>query len=91
MNTTGFPPDGRDHYRERKEYGNRHAIFERGAEWGTAHYDEYNAIDFPNGTFNHAARYTSEKTGVSETAAKVVLVAIGLIAVGLIASALRRR
>jgi hypothetical protein len=62
INTSGFPPDGKEHYRELKQYGNRHAIFELGAEWGSVHLDQYNATDFPSGTLNHLAKFANEKT-----------------------------
>lgn len=81
FNSTGLPPDGKEHFRERKEYGNRHAIFERGAQWGTVHVDDHNATDFPVGTVNHLAKYTSERTGMPEAVAKAGI-ALGAIYLG---------
>lgn len=74
VNSTGLPPDGREHFRELKQYGNRHVVFERNAEWGQIHIDEYNATDFPVRTVNHLAKYTNEKTGVPENLAKAAIV-----------------
>jgi hypothetical protein len=78
INSTGLPPDGRQHFRERAQYGNRHAVFEPGADWGIVHLDEHNATDFPVGTLNHAAKYANEKTGVSEPLAKVLIAGAAL-------------
>lgn len=76
--TTGFPPDGKEHFRELKRYGNRHAVFERGSIWGMVHQDLYNALDFPVGTLNHLAKYTHEKTGISESVAKIGITALAV-------------
>jgi hypothetical protein len=76
MNTTGFPPDGREHFRELSQYGNRHAVLERGADWGIIHHDQYNPTDFPVGTLNHLAKYANEKTGVPEMMARVGIAAL---------------
>jgi hypothetical protein len=78
MNTSGLPQDGKQHYRELKQYGNRHAIFEPGAEWGIVHIDQHNATDFPTGTLNHLAKFANEKTGIPESAAKIGIVLLGL-------------
>ena len=77
VNSTGLPPDGREHFRERKAYGNRHAVFEVGAEWGTVHVDEHNATDFPAGTVNHGAKWMNEQTGVPEGLAKLAIILLG--------------
>jgi len=77
-NTTGFPPDGKEHFRELKQYGNRHAVFERGGTFGMVHCDQYNALDFPVGTLNHLAKYTNEKTGISENAARIGIAALAI-------------
>lgn len=58
--------DGKEGFREVEPYGNRHAVFEQGAEWGEVHYDQYNATTFPHGTVNHLAKWGNEQTGVSE-------------------------
>jgi len=68
--------DGREEFREKPEYGNGHAIFELGSEWGEYHIDEHNALDFPQGTLNHTALYVNEQTGIPQTAAKLGIVAI---------------
>jgi hypothetical protein len=91
IDTSVFAFDGKEHFRERKEYGNRHAIFEKGASMGTVHIDEHNATDVPVGTFNHVAKYTHEKTGIPEAAAKVALGGLALFALFTVAKALARR
>lgn len=78
LNTTGFPPDGREHFRELRAYGNRHAIFAPGSEWGIVHSDEHNATDFPFGTFNHLTHYVSERTGIP----------VGLVKLGMLGASL---
>ncbi|MGI0016260.1 MAG: hypothetical protein ACREBU_22800 [Nitrososphaera sp.] len=78
INTSGLPPDGKEHYRELRQYGNRHAILEPGAECGTVHFDQYNATDFPSGTLNHLAKFANEKTGIPEGAAKLGLTLLAL-------------
>lgn len=74
VNSTGLPPDGREHFRGLKQYGNRHSVFERNTEWGQIHIDEHNATDFPVGTVNHLAKYTNEKTGAPKNLAKAAIV-----------------
>ena len=64
MDTSGVRSDSREEYRERKEFGNRHTIFEKGSLFGEVHYDKYNATDFPVGTVQHVSQYTEEKTGI---------------------------
>ncbi|MEO9306699.1 MAG: hypothetical protein ABI342_00125 [Nitrososphaera sp.] len=58
--------DGKEGFREVEKYGNRHAVFEQGAEWGEVHYDQYNATTFPPGTVNHLAKWGHEQTGINE-------------------------
>ncbi len=65
-------------FREKKEFGNRHAIFDIGVEIGEVHADVYNALDFPIGTVNHVAKWMNEKFGINETVARVGLYAIGI-------------
>ena len=81
VETSYLRGDNKEEFRERKEFGNRHAIFERGSEWGEVHDDEYNATDFPSGTLMHAANYTEEKTGIPKGLAAFGLV-LGLGYVG---------
>ena len=70
--------DEKEEYRERPQYGNQHAIFENDSEWGYVHTDKHNATDFPNGTLDHASLYVNEQTGISETIAKIGIIAISL-------------
>lgn len=70
--------DEKQEFREKKQYGNRHVVFNPGAVWGTIHYDKYNATDFPVGTIQHTSKYTEEKTGIPEG-----LVTLGIVAVSL--------
>ena|SRR5438128_11767564 len=65
-NTSYLRGDNKEEFRERKEFGNRHAVFDKGALWGEVHYDEHNATDFPAGTVKHASKYTEEKTGIPQ-------------------------
>ncbi|MGH9877630.1 MAG: hypothetical protein ACRD5H_08325, partial [Nitrososphaerales archaeon] len=58
------------------QYGNRHAVFEQGANWGIIHHDQYNPTHFPVGTLYHLAKYANEKTGIPEIAARVGIVAL---------------
>ena len=76
MNTSDIRSDNKKEYRERKEFGNRHVIFENGALYGIVHHDKYNATDFPVGTVQHVSKYTEEKTGIPAG-----LVTFGIIAV----------
>ena len=76
MNTSGVRSDSKEEYRERKEFGNRHAIFEKGSLFGEVHHDKYNATDFPVGTVQHVSNYTEEKTGIPAG-----LVTLGIVAV----------
>ena len=64
MNTSDVRSDSKEEYRERKQFGNRHVIFEKGVLFGEVHHDKYNATDFPVGTVQHVSNYTEEKTGI---------------------------
>jgi len=66
-NTSYFRPDGKIEYRERKEYGNGHAVFDNeNSLWGELHTDKFNALNFPIGTIRHIGQYVEEKTGIPE-------------------------
>jgi len=82
VNTSGVRSDGKEEYREIKEYGNRHVIFKNGALYGTTHHDKHNATDFPVGTVQHISKYTEEKTGIPAG-----LVTIGIVATTVAVSA----
>lgn len=58
--------DGNVEYREKKEFGNRHAVFEGGSLVGDVHVDKFNATDVPIGTIRHVSNYIEEKTGIPE-------------------------
>lgn len=79
MKTSIIRTDGLEEFREKPEFGNRHVIFELDSDWGEIHYDEYNALDFPNGTLDHLAKYTEEKTNIPEKWAKGGLILGGLL------------
>jgi hypothetical protein len=66
--------DGKEEFREKAKYGNRHAVFVKGALLGEIHYDKYNATDIPVGTINHASNYVEEKTSIPKG-----LVALGIV------------
>jgi len=64
FHTSYLRGDGKEEFREKVQFGNRHAVFVRGEELGEVHDDEHNATDVPVGTIMHAAKYTEEKTGI---------------------------
>lgn len=67
INTSYLRSDGKIEYREKKEYGNRHVVFDSiYSKWGEVHTDKFNATDFPIGTVRHASNYVEEKTGIPE-------------------------
>lgn len=81
IDTSIVRSDGKIEYRQRPTFGNHHAVFDKNSEWGTEHTDEFNALDFPNGTLNHLSRYTEEKTGIPHDIAKVGII-LGSILIG---------
>ena len=64
--------DGKEGFREVEPYGNRHVVFDYGAELGYVHDDQYNATSFPKGTVNHIAKWANEKTGINENLARLL-------------------
>lgn len=80
INTSGLRLDGKTEYRERKEYGNRHAVFDNGAYWGEVHYDKHNATDIPVGTTKHFSNYVEEKTGIPQGLVTLATIGISLYA-----------
>ena len=83
-NTSFLRTDGKIEYREKAEFGNRHAVFENGSYVGDMHTDRFNATDVPVGMVRHAGNYVEEKTGIPEPLATlgIVLVGIGVAYVG---------
>ena len=81
METSYISFDEKREFRERSNFGNSHVVFDKNSEWGTEHTDEFNALDFPNGTLNHLSRYTEEKTGIPHDIAKVGII-LGSILIG---------
>lgn len=78
-NTSNYRLDGKIEYREKKEYGNRHAVFDSiYSEWGEVHIDEFNATNFPIGTVRHVSKYVEEKTGIPEW---LISIATGALAI----------
>jgi len=73
IDTSLFAADGREHFREKKQFGNRHAVFDKGSDRGTVHYDQYNATDFPTGTVNHLANFMSQRTGANEDLGRIAI------------------
>jgi len=52
QDTSFIRTDVKQEFRERQQFGNRHAIFNTPQdEWGEVHYDEHNALDFSK--WNH--------------------------------------
>lgn len=78
VDTTYLRSDDKTEYREKKEYGDRHAIFDNGAYWGDFHYDQHNATDVPVGTVKHFSNYVEEKTGLPQGLVTIATVALGL-------------
>ena len=66
IDTSFARADGKIEYREKKAFGNRHAVFENGARIGGVHIDSYNATDVPEGTIKHISNYAEEKTGIPQ-------------------------
>ena len=78
MDTSFFRSDGKQEFRERVNFGNRHVVFDVNSQCGEVHNDKHNVTDFPNGTLNHAALYTNEQTGIPEDVAKIGIVGLAL-------------
>jgi hypothetical protein len=72
--------EGKEVFREKKQFGNRHAIFEINSEIGMVHNDLYNATDVPFGTVNHIAKWSNEKFGINEDLARLLVWGIGIYA-----------
>lgn len=81
VNTTFARFDGKTEFRERPAFGNRHAVFNKNSKWGIVHFDEFNALEFPNGTVDHLSRYAEEKTSIPHDIAKAGII-IGSILIG---------
>ena len=71
--------DGKREFRERPQFGNVHVIFLKDSEWGNEHVDDFNALDFPNGTLDHFAKYTEEKTTIPHNIAKLGVVFVAIV------------
>ena len=80
VDTSYLRSDDKIEYREKKKYGDRHAVFDNGAYWGEVHYDQYNATDVPVGTVNHFSNYVEEKTGLPQGLVTLATVGLGLYA-----------
>ncbi|MCV0392761.1 MAG: hypothetical protein K5790_05635 [Nitrosopumilus sp.] len=80
INTTALRSDDKIEYREKKEFGNRHVVFENGAFWGDIHYDQFNATDFPVGTVKHFSNYVEEKTGIPQGLVTLATIGVSLYA-----------
>lgn len=78
VNTTALRSDGKIEYREKKEFGNRHVVFEKDAFWGNVHYDQYNATDIPVGTVKHFSNYVEEKTGIPQGLVTLAIIGVSL-------------
>jgi len=78
VDTSYLRQDSKTEYREKKEYGNRHAIFKKASTIGIIHTDKYNATNFPVETVRHFSKYIEEKTGMPEI---VTSIAIGVLVV----------
>jgi len=80
VDTSYLCSDDKIEYREKKEFGDRHAVFDNGASWGDIHYDKYNATDVPVGTVKHFSNYVEEKTGIPQGLVTLATIAVGLYA-----------
>jgi len=79
IDTSFIRLDEKEEFRERPQFGNRHAIFSKNSNWGSVHVDNHNAIDFPTGTLDHLSTYTEEKTGIPEQIAKAGIIIAAVI------------
>ena len=78
VDTSFVRTDGKTEYREKTEFGNRHAVFELGATVGVVHIDLHNATDVPVGTIKHFTNYVEEKTGIPQSGLDL-LIALGVL------------
>lgn len=78
QNTSMLRHDDKVEYREKKEYGNRHAVFEKGSCIGYVHVDKFNATDLPVGTIRHIGKFVEEKTGIPESITSLVIGILGI-------------
>lgn len=76
--TSIFSTSGNVEYREKKEFGNRHAVFEDRAFVGDVHVDKFNATDAPIGTIRHVSNYIEEKTGIPEPLTTLAIICGGV-------------
>lgn len=67
VNTSKFSLSSMDEFREKMQFGFRHAEFQKSSDIGTVHYDMYDATDIPFGTVAHLSQYFSENTGISDS------------------------
>ena len=77
-NTSFVRSDDKTEYREKKEYGNKHVVFEKDALFGDVHYDQYNATDIPFGTVNHFSNYVEEKTSIPQGLVALATIGVSL-------------
>lgn len=78
QNTSMLRHDDKVEYREKKEYGNRHAVFEKGSCIGDIHVDKFNATDIPVGTIRHIGKFIEEKTGMPESITSSAIAILGI-------------
>ena len=76
IDTSYLRTDDKEEFRERKEFGSRHVVFDKNSSLGMIHYDEFNATDFPVGTINHFSNYVEEKTGIPKILTTVLTMGI---------------
>ncbi len=76
IDTSYLRSDGKLEYREKKEYGNRHVVFDDGVFLGSVHIDQHNATDFPIGTVKHFSNYVEEKTHIPHVIVDIVIAGI---------------
>lgn len=74
VDTSFVRTDGKMEYREKTEFGNKHAVFEPGATVGVVHTDLHNATDVPVGTIKHFTNYVEEKTGIPQSILNLLVV-----------------
>jgi len=67
--------EGKKVFRELAPYGNRHAVFDMGAEIGYVHLDQYNAITQP---ISHLVKWGNEKKEINEELLRLFVYGLAL-------------
>jgi hypothetical protein len=77
--STYYRWDGKREFRQEKQFGNWHVVFDKGASYGIGDEDKYNALGSPMDKFNHLSLFVSEQLGTSENVGRAAVAAGGLL------------